>query len=129
MIFAAGPAASAAAVKAATDPVTEAFGPDAIHHHFAGGVYAKETRIPAGGFVVSHSHPFDHMSILASGRVELLRDYGREIEILTGPAAVTITKGQAHKVTALTDAVWYCIHATDETEADLVDAAILAKEP
>lgn len=132
MIFGAGPAASAAAVKAATDPVTEAFGPDVIRHHFAGqgdahGVYAKEARIPAGGFVVSHSHAYDHLSILASGvaRVEVA---GQATQRLHGPCALTVKKGLEHKVTALTSIVWYCIHPTDETEADLVDAAILAKE-
>jgi quercetin dioxygenase-like cupin family protein len=113
-----------------SDPVTEAFGPDAIHHHFAGGVYAKETRIPAGGFVVSHSHPYEHMSILASGEVMIQAESPPlPIEyLLRGPAVVKIKKGVHHRITALTDAVWYCIHATDETEADLVDAAILAKE-
>jgi hypothetical protein len=115
-----------AMVKAAADKVTEAFGPNAVHHHFAGGVYAKEARIPTGGFVVSHSHPYDHLSILAAGRVRLEGAGG--VRYLRGPIVVEIKKGVEHKVTALTDAVWYCIHATAETDPEKVDDVILSRE-
>jgi hypothetical protein len=121
-----GAVGSGAMAKAAEDPATEAFGPNAVHHHFAGGVYAKETRIPAGHFVVSHKHPYDHLSILAAGRVRL--EWAGEVRYLHGPIGVEIKKGVEHKVTALTDAVWYCIHATAETDPEKVDGVILGRE-
>jgi quercetin dioxygenase-like cupin family protein len=103
----------------------------AIRHHFAGqddakGMYAKETRIPAGMWLLQHVHAYDHLSILASGVVRLEVDGG--VLELHGPRAIAIRKGQSHKVTAITDAVWFCIHPTDETDADKVDDVILRRE-
>lgn len=102
-----------------------------IRHHFVGqddakGIYAKETRIPAGMWLRQHRHAYDHLSILASGYVRVELD--RETHLLSGPAAFTVRKGQSHKVTAITDAVWFCIHPTDETDADKVDDVILQRE-
>ena len=45
-----------------------------INHHFSAGVYAKETLIPAGHVLVQHKHKFSHLSILASGSIELMVD-------------------------------------------------------
>ena len=92
-----------------------------ILHHFGGGVYAKETIVPAGMVLVQHKHGHDHLSILASGTVEVVVD-GERKEV-TGPACLTIEANKHHGIKALTDAVWYCIHATtctDETEVDAV---------
>lgn len=95
-----------------------------IHHHFGGGVYAKETIVPAGMILVQHKHTHDHLSILASGTVEVVVD-GERREV-SGPACLTIHAGKHHGVKALTDAVWYCIHATDCTDADEVDEVLIA---
>lgn len=95
-----------------------------ISHHFGGGVYAKETRIAAGLILVQHKHEHDHLSVLASGTVELLIDGVRSEK--TGPACITITAGKHHGVKALTDVVWYCIHATDCTDESEVDEVLIA---
>jgi quercetin dioxygenase-like cupin family protein len=95
-----------------------------ITHHFGGGVYAKETRIAAGLILVQHKHDFDHLSVLASGTVELLVD-GARSEV-TGPACITIEAGKHHGVKALTDVVWFCIHATDCTDSHEVDEVLIA---
>jgi quercetin dioxygenase-like cupin family protein len=95
-----------------------------IIHHFVGGLYAKETHIPAGRVLTQHQHAFDHLSVLALGRVRLCVNGGcREIE---APAFLTIEAGKAHEVTALTDVVWGCLHATDETDPAKVDAELIA---
>jgi quercetin dioxygenase-like cupin family protein len=93
-----------------------------IQHHFGGGVYAKETRIPAGYLAVQHKHKFDHLSVLASGAVEVIVD-GESTEY-TAPACLTIAAGKEHSVLALTDVVWYCIHATDCDDESAVDALL-----
>lgn len=99
---------------------------DMIHHHFGGGVYAKETRVPAGMVLVQHKHEHDHLSVLAAGRVEIVVD-GVRAE-LQGPACITITAGKYHGIKALTDVVWYCIHATDCTDAEHVDHVVIAAD-
>jgi quercetin dioxygenase-like cupin family protein len=95
-----------------------------IEHHFGGGVYAKETHIPAGLALTQHRHQFDHLSILASGRVRVSVDgEAREVQ---GPACIVIQAGKAHEVVAITDAVWYCVHATECTDPARVDHELVA---
>ena len=91
-----------------------------ITHHLAGGVYAKETRIPAGTVLVQHRHTYEHLSVLASGSVEV--DVDGERTRHDGPACITIAAGKHHGVKALTDAVWFCIHASDVADDDALIA-------
>jgi quercetin dioxygenase-like cupin family protein len=95
-----------------------------INHYFSAGVYAKETLIPAGQILVQHKHKFDHLSILASGSVELMVD--GEKRIVHAPACLTIEADKHHGVKSLTDVVWYCIHATDCTDTDEIDEVLIA---
>jgi quercetin dioxygenase-like cupin family protein len=94
-----------------------------IHHHFSAGVYAKETRIPAGYVLVQHAHKHDHLSILASGSVELAVDGVKSI--VHAPACLTIAAGKHHGIKSITDVVWYCIHATDCTDEDEIDEVLI----
>lgn len=97
-----------------------------IAHHFGGGVYAKETHVAAGQVLVQHKHEHAHLSILASGTVEVEVDGVRSI--LAGPSCITIEAGKHHGIRALTDVVWFCIHATDCTDAAHVDEVLIASD-
>ena len=97
-----------------------------LKHHFFPGMYAKEVRISRGHVLLSHKHLFDHLSILASGGILLDVDGVRTLH--NGPAALNIVAGQHHEVHALTDVVWFCIHATDETDVDKIDETLIAKD-
>jgi quercetin dioxygenase-like cupin family protein len=94
-----------------------------INHHFSAGVYAKETRIPAGHVLVQHKHRFSHLSILASGSIELMVDGERKI--IHAPACLTIEADKHHGVKSLTDVVWYCIHATECTDLNEIDEVLI----
>ena len=94
-----------------------------IHHHFSSGVYAKETRIPAGFILVQHVHKHDHLSILASGSVEMVVDDVKSV--VHAPACLTIAAGKHHGIKSLTDVVWYCVHATDCTDENEVDEVLV----
>lgn len=94
-----------------------------IQHHFGGGVYAKETCIPAGCTLVQHAHKHDHLSVLASGSVELMVDGVKSI--VQAPACLTISAGKHHGVKSITDVVWYCVHATDCTDENEVDDVLI----
>lgn len=43
----------------------------------------------------------------------------------TAPACINIVKGVDHAIKALEDSVWYCVHATDETDATKVDEVLI----
>lgn len=94
-----------------------------ITHHFGGGVYAKQIEIPAHSIIGQHAHKFSHLSILASGRVAVTN--GLEVKEYTGPACLEIKAGIAHSVLALTDCVWFCVHATDETDSAKIDQVLI----
>lgn len=94
-----------------------------ISHHFGGGVYAKESRIPAGYVLVQHAHKFDHLSILAEGSVEVVVDGQRSV--LHAPACLTIAANKHHGVKSLTDVVWYCVHATDCADENEIDDVLI----
>jgi quercetin dioxygenase-like cupin family protein len=85
--------------------------------------YAKETHIPAGCSLSQHVHPFDHKSILESGRVRVTAD--GVSRIYEGPAALVIKAGVQHQVEALTDAVWFCIWPMGIEDDSGLDEAIV----
>ena len=94
-----------------------------IIHHFSSGLYAKEIHVSAGIALLKHTHNFSHLSILAQGKVAILR--GDEIDIITAPACIEIKSGLIHGVKAITDCVWFCIHATDETDPAKIDEVLI----
>lgn len=95
---------------------------DITHHWVSEEVYSKRTVIPAGVRLTQHVHPYDHASALVSGTVVLEVD-GAE-ETFTGPAMLMVKAGRQHSVTAVTEAVWHCIHITDETDPEKVDEVL-----
>jgi quercetin dioxygenase-like cupin family protein len=94
-----------------------------ILHHFSDGLYAKEMAFNAGEAILKHTHNYSHLSILAKGKVAVLR--GDEIDIVDAPACIEIKEGLTHGVKAITDCVWYCIHATDEKDPSKVDDVLI----
>lgn len=97
-----------------------------ITHHFSDGLYAKESFFKAGMEIIKHTHSFSHLSILAMGKVAILR--GTELDIVEAPACIEIKAGITHGVKAITDCVWFCIHATDEKDSSKVDEVLIKGE-
>ena len=87
-----------------------------ILHHFAGGVYLREQTLAAGGEVEKHVHDYDHLSYLAQGSA--LLEVGGELQHLNAPCAIEVKAGKAHRIQALTDIVWLCIHAESVADPD-----------
>jgi quercetin dioxygenase-like cupin family protein len=94
-----------------------------VVHHFAGGLYAKEMLLPAKHFAVSHAHAYDHLSILAKGSVTV-EVQGVRTEY-TAPACINVLAGEHHTITAHEDSVWFCVHATDETDVEKIDSVLV----
>jgi quercetin dioxygenase-like cupin family protein len=97
-----------------------------IEHVFCGGIYAKKTTIPSGVVLDQHKHNFDHLSILSKGRVKVTVD-GVSKEAKAGDY-LEIVAGKSHKVEAITDTVWFCIHATDCIDADEIDLTLIKEK-
>ena len=89
-----------------------------IKHHFAGGVYAREQTLMAGQEVPKHVHDYDHLSFLCSGIA--IVEVGADLQTLHGPCAFTVKANEEHKVYAVTDIVWLCIHAESVADPEIV---------
>jgi len=92
-------------------------------HFFSSGIYARQMLIPKGHLAQQHSHTYDHMSILASGHVIVTSDEN-SIEYIA-PACIEIKANIKHRVLALKDSVWFCIHATSATDIEEIEIAAI----
>lgn len=64
----------------------------------------------AGGTHQGHAHKFDHITLLASGKVLMKHDNGEQE--FTAPHLIVTPKGVTHQFTALEpNTVFCCIHA------------------
>ncbi len=61
--------------------------------------------------------------ILAKGKVKVVVD--DEVFDIEAPHCFNIKANKHHGVLALEDCVWYCIHATDETDIDKIDDVLI----
>jgi len=95
-------------------------------HNFSDGLYAKQMFVPKGYMVGQHAHAFSHLSILAKGKVIVRTD--NETTTYTAPACLEIKKGIQHAIEALEDTVWFCIHATDETNINKIDKVLIESD-
>lgn len=94
-----------------------------IKHHFSSGVYMKEMKLPKDHYVNTHEHKYDHFGLLCSG-VAIVELNGIQ-EIHEGPCVIEIKAGKKHKITAIEDISWFCIHATGETDPEKIDEVLI----
>jgi quercetin dioxygenase-like cupin family protein len=97
-----------------------------VEHVFCGGIYAKKTTIPSGLELGQHEHNFDHLSVLAKGRVKVTVD-GESKEYKAGDC-VEIAAGKVHRVETITDTIWYCIHASDCVDEHDIDKTLIKEK-
>ena len=85
---------------------------DDVSTDFRGaGLLAKHIPLKAGQCVIKHKHDYAHLSVLLSGIVTVETD--ESTHQLEAPTSIVIKAGLHHKLTALTDSLWMCIHVED----------------
>ena len=94
-----------------------------IQHYFSSGVYAKRMILQAGASINTHQHNFDHMSILAQGNAEVTVD--GQSKIYFAPTVIEIKAKKTHHIKAIFECHWYCIHATNIVDPELIDEEII----
>lgn len=94
-----------------------------VKHHFSAGVYVREMTLKKDHEVVTHAHVYDHLSVLGAGAA--LVEIDGEMSVHHGPAVIEIRAGKAHRIQAITDITWFCIHATDVTDPEKVDDVLI----
>lgn len=99
---------------------------DAVAHYFSDGVYAKQMHLEKGYAARSHKHNYDHLSILASGEVDI--SYNGFKTRYLAPCCINIKAGIEHEIVAHKDSIFFCIHATSETDVNEVDKILIEKD-
>jgi len=93
-----------------------------IEHHFSDGLYIKKTIIPAGVELPQHAHQYAHASVVVDG-LGTFSAGSRVIEF--GPGDIlNVPARTAHRLVALTEVTWLCIHATSCTDLALLDRSL-----
>jgi len=83
--------------------------------------------VAAGDMEMGHKHAFDHMTLLAKGKLKVkINDEETEF---TAPHMIFIKAELQHELTAASDnTVAYCIHALrDQATSDILDPAMVPK--
>lgn len=99
-----------------------------VFHHFSDGVYIREMLIPAGTFIVGHSHKKGGVNFLLKGSGLLFVDgVAKQVD---APQILQTVAG-AKMMHALTDVVWMNIFPNQSNERDIqtLEAALVDKSP
>ena len=88
-------------------------------HIQAEGVYIKTTLVPQNVKFYTKQTPDSHVAILAYGSI--LMDDGTTKTQFQAPANYVIPANSRIAFYTITDCVFYCVHATDETNLDKLD--------
>ena len=97
-----------------------------VHIGCVANLFSRMMRFEkAGDIEVGHTHQFDHLTLLAKGKLKVTVD-GVSSEF-TAPHMIYIHKDKVHELEALTDeTVAYCIHALRDKETnDILDPSMI----
>ena len=90
-----------------------------IKHIFGPGVYIKAFFVPKGITVVTKAFLEDHVTILAQGTVVVEDPDGVKTKYVA-PAHTVFQQATRYRCTCIEDAVWYCVHPTEETDQSVL---------
>lgn len=99
-----------------------------VHIGCVANLFSRMMRFEkAGDTEIGHTHQFDHLTLLAKGKLKVTVD-GVSSEF-TAPHMIYIHKDKVHELEALTDeTVAYCIHALrDKDSGEILDPTMIPK--
>lgn len=97
-----------------------------VHIGCVANLFSRMMRFEkAGDTEIGHTHQFDHLTLLAKGRLKVTVE-GVSTDF-TAPHMIYIHKDKIHELEALTDeTVAYCIHALrDKENNDILDPSMI----
>jgi hypothetical protein len=96
-----------------------------VIHHFGPGLCIREVHMKAGALVVGHAHKTDHVNVMLSGRLLMLKDDGSTQEYVA--PMMYIGKPGRKVAHIIDDVVWQNIFATDSTDIEEIESIFLDK--
>jgi hypothetical protein len=95
-----------------------------IRNEIHGGMYARQMSIPAGVVLTGKIHLADHICILSQGDLSVMTDDG--IKRIQAPFMFNARAGLKKIGYAHTDCTFTTVHATELTDLDAIEAALLS---
>ncbi len=95
-------------------------------NRFCNGIYAREVFIPKGVILTGKIHKQAHINIISKGKISVATEYG--VEILKAPCTIISEPGTKRAGYAHEDTVWTTIHATEETDLEVIEDLFIAKD-
>lgn len=95
-----------------------------IQHHFGPGIYMREGFVPAGTYVMGHTHKREHLNILLRGKLAII--VNGEAKVIEGPYIFNAKPGRKFFY-AIEDAVLVNAFAIDETDLDKLEETLVDK--
>jgi hypothetical protein len=95
-------------------------------HYFAPGMYLRELAIAGDSVVVGKMHRHEHLVMLVSGEATVWTDKG--MERITGPKVWKSPAGVKRALYTHSDCLFYTMHATDETDLEVIEADTIIPE-
>jgi len=90
-----------------------------LDHFFSDGIYARKMTAPASALLVGKTHLHNHLAILLKGQVAIHSRNG--IAIYQAPYVINVLAGDKRAFFAVTEVEWITIHATEETDLDVLE--------
>lgn len=97
-----------------------------LTHYHTKGIYAREMFIPKGTIMVSKIHKLPRLCIILSGDISFTTEYGSQR--VRRPYTAVFPPGSRVALFTHEDTVWTAIHGTDETDMDMLEANLIAKD-
>ena len=97
-----------------------------ITNYFAPGLYAREMFIPKGTTLTGKIHKHANLSIMSAGALELYLEDGTTA-VVRAPFTYVAPPGTRRAAHALEDTVWTVIHATEETDVQKIEQAVVCQ--
>ena len=98
-----------------------------ITHHFSKGTYAREAFVPKGTIVTGKIHREEHLNIVSQGDITVWTEDG--MRRIQAPYTFQSKPGTKRVAYAHTDTIWTTIHATTETDLELLEEQLIVPPP
>lgn len=93
-------------------------------HRFTPGMYIRELQIPKGAVIITKIHKTTHPFVVSQGHLSVW-DEKTGVQHVRAPHTGITTPGTRRVAFAFEDSIWTTFHATDETDVEKIEAAII----
>lgn len=95
-------------------------------HYFAEGLYARQIFIPKGCLLTGKVHKAEHLNIVSQGEITVWTEQG--MKRVKAPFTMVSKPGTKRVGLAHEDTVWTTVHASTETNIELLEAQLTEPE-